>query len=180
MNKENQTEMVQIPQYVLDDSPILQEKLKQYQEAETRANKAIALVGTAEEVQQLRIQVKQELDLATVATADTRAQCELRLSEARDRADKILSDANHEALNVTAVADDLTGASQAMHEAASMKLQNARKLEAEVNDRAKLLDTREIQLANQSEELKQTTEQLLQEKSALVTVREEIDKILPR
>lgn len=174
----NSNNMVQIPKYILDDAPVLQKKIKAFEDAEARAKAATALVGTAEEIGHLRTQVDQELELATKETATARQDADAVRDHAQQAADKTLADANREALVVSFAAEGIVRDAQTALTSASDKMREASDLETELKSLEEFLKTKEALLSKESEELDQLKQQLLAEQSVLATVREEIDKVL--
>ena len=54
---------VRIPRFLIEDSPQLAKKMRDFEEAERRAKEAIAEVGPAEDIPRLRHEAKQEIEI---------------------------------------------------------------------------------------------------------------------
>ena len=170
--------MVHIPQYILDESPTLAKRLKNFQEAEDRAKKATELIGTAEEIAQLRDQAKVERDAADEASAETKEVCAKLVSEAIAEAEDIVEEARSQASDMTTSAENKLGIAQQIEDSAQLRAREAKRVEEAQNSVRNELDRRHIALELRSVELEEKQQQLLQEKSKLATVREQIESIL--
>lgn len=170
--------MVQIPRYILEDSPLLGKKLKEFQEAETRARDAIALVGKAEEIGQLRSQAKVERDAADAASAETKEECAKLISDAIAQAEDLVDEARSHADEIISGAETKLEVAQRTAESAQLKMREAQQTEQDATETKKRLEAAADQLARKSLELADLQTQLLQEKSTLATVREQINLIL--
>jgi hypothetical protein len=170
--------MVQIPRYILEDSPLLGKKLQAFQDAETRAKEAIALVGQAEEIGQLRSQAVAERNAADAASAETKEECAKLISNAIGQAEDLVNEARTQADELILGAETKLGRAQRVEENAQQMMgaaQEANRTHVAVGEaldrRSEGLDAREASVEEQQQ-------QLLKEKSKLATVREQIDSIL--
>jgi hypothetical protein len=170
--------MVQIPRFILEDPPLLEKKLQEFQAAETRARDAVALVGEAEEIGQLRSQAAAERDAADAASAETKEECAKLISDAIAQAEDLVNEARTQADELILGAETKLGRAQRVEENAQQAMNKAQEasrthvaLGDRLNRRTEALDIRETDLGEQQQ-------LLLQEKSKLATVREQIDSIL--
>lgn len=151
---------VSIPRFILEESPTLAKKFKDFEEAEERARKATEHIGSAEEVVQLRVQVDKELSDANAVSAQARtdaqetksvsiAEAARRVTEAeitskkmRERAEEVF----REATKVKADADSLMKESGAAATVMATTMKANESKEQQLQQRAADLDTREQEL----------------------------------
>jgi chromosome segregation ATPase len=170
--------MVTLPAYILEDSPRLAKRLDDLRQAEERAKEAIALIGEASQIEQLRAQAAAERDEQDRLTAETRKHCE-----------KITADAKREAADRVAKAQEEAAVLLESAHAQTVTAEEARvqasKVIAEAAQTHTDLQGREVSLLQEREslnklqlDLHEREQLLLDEKSKLATVREQIDTIL--
>jgi len=170
--------MVTLPAYLLEDSPRLAKRLDDLKEAEDRAKAAVALVGPANEITQLHAQAAAERDDQDRMSVQTRKDCaELVANAERQAAD--LVDVAHE------TAKSLTESAEKAVAAVDVAKADATRFIAEAAAKNDDLQRRETALLNEREalnklqlDLHEREQLLLDEKSKLATVREQIDTIL--
>ena len=172
------SDMVKIPRFLLEDSPLLGKKLQEFQAAEARARDAIALVGKAEEIGQLRSQAAAERDAADAASAETKEECARLISDAIAQAEDLVNEARNQADELIVGAETKLGAAQRIEENAQQITQKAQEVSRTQVAVGEALDRRTESLSVRETDLGEQQQLLLQEKSKLATVREQIDTIL--
>lgn len=170
--------MVTLPAYLLEDSPRLAKRLNDLQEAEERAKAAVALVGEAQEIGILRAQAVQERDAQDRISAETRKECEVLVANAERQAADLVDRARETAEGLLLRAQETEARSQQTTADASKVIAQAAETHAELQGReVALLQEREA-LNKLQLDLHEREQLLLDEKSKLATVREQIDTIL--
>ncbi len=170
--------MVTLPAYILEDSPRLAKRLDDLKAAEERARAAVALVGPANEIAQLRAQAATERDEQDQITNETRTHCEEITAKAKREAADIVSQARETAEGLLLEADAVVArARDTVADATTMKSEAAQ-LHADLQG-MQVASTAEREALNKLQlDLHEREQLLLEEKSKLATVREQIDTIL--
>ncbi len=169
---------MQIPRYILEDSPLLGKKLQAFQEAEARAKEAVALVGQAEEIGHLRSQAVAERDAADAASVETKEVCAKLVSDAITQAEDLVNEARTQADEMVLGAETKLGRAQRIEDDAQQAMGKAQELSRTHVAVAEALDRRSEGLDARGVILDDREQLLLKEKSKLATVREQIDSIL--
>ena len=169
---------VTLPAYLLEDSPRLAKRLETLQAAEERAKEAIALIGEANEIGQLRAQAAAERDEQDRLTADTREECEELLANAERQAANIVNQAQDKAEGLTESAEKAAAATRESVGNSDRARIDARLAIDELNVQKAAQDKEREVLNTLQVDLHQREQLLLDEKSKLATVREQIDTIL--
>ncbi|KKN76751.1 hypothetical protein LCGC14_0367220 [marine sediment metagenome] len=169
---------VTLPAYLLEDSPRLAKRLETLQAAEERAKEAIALIGEANEIGQLRAQAAAERDEQDRLTADTREECEELLANAERQAANIVNQAQDKAEGLTESAEKAAAATRESVGNSDRARIDARLAIDELNVQKAAQDKEREALNTLQVDLHQREQLLLDEKSKLATVREQIDTIL--
>jgi len=174
----SRNDLVQFPRYILEDSPILAKKLKDFQEAEERARKATELIGTAEEIEALREQAVTERDAADEASVETKEVCAKLVSEAIAEAEDIVEEAR-------STANDMIVSSETKLEKAEVVAENADTMMRDAQEASRVhvavkdaLDRKEESLDARKSSLEEQEQQLLKEKAKLAMVCEQIKSIM--
>ncbi len=161
------SDSVAIPRFVLEDSPKLAKKLKEFEAAQAAAIAATQLVGSAEEILNLRVQVDRELADANATSAKARqeadevksvaiaeaarrvTEAELTAKDMRERAKKTLEEAE----SVMATADSVMSESGIATKAAVALGEQLKAKDQLLQQRAADLDTREQELKENTAKL---------------------------
>ena len=170
--------MVRIPQYILEDSPILAKKLKDFQEAEERAKKATELIGTAEEIEALRDQAAVERDAADEASVETKEVCAKLVSDALAEAEDIVEEARSKAEGMVSSTETKLERAEVVAENADTMMRDAQesaRIHVSVKD---ALDRKEEALDARKASLEKQEQQLLKEKSKFAMVGEQIKLLM--
>lgn len=170
--------MVSIPAYILEDSPRLAKRLDDLRAAEERAKEAIALIGEASEIGQLRSQAAAERDEQDRLTAETRRHCEEITAKAKREAADIVNQARETAEGLAESAEKNISDAVVAQAQASKVIAEARKTHADLQGREVTLMAEREALNKLQLDLHEREQLLLDEKSKLATVREQIDTIL--
>ncbi len=170
--------MVSIPAYILEDSPRLAKRLDDLREAEERAKKAIALIGDASQIEQLRSQAAAERDEQDRLTAETRKHCEEVTANAKRQAADIVDRAREMAAGVIESAEKETAAAKKTVALADRAAIDARLAIDDLNVQKGAQDQEREALNKLQVDLHSREQLLLDEKSKLATVRERIAEIL--
>jgi chromosome segregation ATPase len=169
---------VTIPAYLLEDSPRLAKRLETLQAAEERAKEAIALIGEASEIAQLRAQAAAERDEQDRLTAETRKECDDLLAAAKAEAGRVVELARETSQDMLTAAEKTLAAADMARSEAQGDVAEAGSIRQELAARETALDSERTRLQHLEDEVVQTQQQLLQEKSELASVREQINTIL--
>ena len=92
---------VRIPRFVLEDSPKLAKKLKQFEDQQKKAREAAAVLGDINEIEGIKVQEKKARDDADKALAEALEKSEAIVEEARSQAQLIVDKATQEANRLT-------------------------------------------------------------------------------
>lgn len=156
----------------------LQNKIDQLKAAEESAREQVALAGPASEILQIRGEIDGLKELAEDNYNGAKADAEVLLETAREEAAQIVANAQAEAGRVTAAIEVRASSSEEAHNQAMAALASAEK-------ETRFLAQRADQLSNEREELDQReatldslNSELLQEKSQLASIREQISSVL--
>jgi hypothetical protein len=170
--------MVTLPAYLLEDSPRLAKRLEDLRAAEERAKEAIALIGDASQIEQLRAQAAAERDEQDRLTAETRKECEELLAFAKREATDIVDRARETAEGLLLRAQETEARSQQTTADASKVIAQAAETHADLQGREVSLMAEREALNKLQLDLHEREQLLLDEKSKLATVRERIAEIL--
>jgi cell division septum initiation protein DivIVA len=170
--------MVTIPAYLLEDSPRLTKRLDDLRAAEERAKDAISLIGEANEIGQLRAQAAAERDEQDRLTADTRKECEELLANAERQAANIVNQAQDKAEGLTESAEKAAAATRGIIGNSDRARIDARLAIDELNVQKAAQEKERESLNKLQVDLHEREQLLLEEKSKLATVREQIGTIL--
>ena len=171
-------EMVSLPRYLLEESPALAKKIQEFDDAQVRAAEAIALIGAADEIQGLLEQAKTERDAVDVASAAVRKNNIETIATAEGEAADILATAGREYDEKILSAESKLESARRVEESAQLKMNEAQAAEAVATAREINQERERLRLATRNDELEALSTQLLKEKSALATVREQIGEVL--
>ena len=171
-------EMVSLPRYLLEESPALAKKIQEFDDAQVRAAEAIALIGAADEIQGLLEQAKTERDAVDVASAAVRKNNIETIATAEAEAADILATAGREYDEKILSAESKLESARRVEESAQLKMNEAQAAEAVATAREINQERERLRLAARNDELEALSTQLLKEKSALATVREQIGAVL--
>ena len=170
--------MVTLPAYLLEDSPRLAKRLDDLQAAEARAKEAVALVGPANEIAQLRAQAAAERDDQDRLGVQARKDCAELIANAEAQAADIVDRARE-------TGEGLIESAERHAAAATEAAAEAQKIIQESVQRTGELEQQEAAQAKERGSLNQLQldlhereQLLLDEKSTLATVRERITEIL--
>lgn len=167
---------VRIPRFVLEDSPKLAKKLKQFEDQQQKAKEAAAVLGDVNEIGSIKAQAKQAREEADKNLAAANEECERLISEANEAAERIIDKATQEANRLTGEAqlkmDDADSVkaeadkvrSQASQDAGNVA-QIAKAAEAKeenLQKRAADLDARELSVQKEKEQLAKLSEHIRQ------------------
>ncbi len=170
--------MVTLPAYILEDSPRLAKRLDDLKAAEERAKSAISLIGEANEIAQLRAQAAAERDEQDRLTNETRTHCEEITAKAKREAADIVSQARETAEGLVESAEKKTAAADAAQVQGSKVIAEAAKTHVDLQGREVSVMAEREALNKLQLDLHEREQLLLDEKSKLATVREQIDTIL--
>ncbi len=169
---------ITIPEYVLQDSPRLAKRLDDLKAAEDRARAAVALVGPANEIAQLRAPAATERDEQDRITNEPRTHCEEITAKAKREAADIVSQARETAEGLVESAEKEAAVARENVANADRARIDARLAIDELNVQ-KAVQEKEREALNKLQlDLHEREQLLLDEKSKLATVREQIDTIL--
>lgn len=171
-------EMVSLPRYLLEESPALAKKMQEFEDAQVRAQEAIALIGAADEIQGLLEQAKTERDAADAASAAVKVSNIKVLATAEAEASDIRDEAQRQFDERILAAESKLESARRVEESAQLKMNEAQAAEAVATAREINQERERLRLATLSDELETLSTQLLKEKSALATVREQIGEVL--
>ncbi len=171
-------EMVSLPRYLLEESPALAKKIQEFDDAQVRAAEAIALIGAADEIQGLLEQAKTERDAVDVASAAVRKNNIQTIATAEAEAADIREDAQRLFDEKILSAESKLESARRVEESAQLKMNEAQAAEAVATAREINQERERLRLAARNDELEALSTQLLKEKSALATVREQIGEVL--
>ena len=170
--------MVSIPAYILEDSPRLAKRLETLHAAEERAKEAIALIGDASEIGQLRSQAAAERDEQDRLTAETRRHCEEITAKAKREAADIVNQARETVEGLTESAEKAAAATRESVGNSDRARIDARLAIDELNVQRVAQEQERESLNKLQVDLHEREQLLLEEKSKLATVREQIGTIL--
>jgi hypothetical protein len=171
-------DFIRVPRFILEDSPQLAKKLKGFEDAQERANEALALVGEAEAIPRLRAQVEQELNEAEEAHAHTRAECERLISEASEAARSKVEGADVTAKELVRQAEAKLAQAEASRLGAKT-LENANKHDMEILvARKSEYDHKDEALQQRADALAKQEQELTGEKTRIAELRDLISKAL--
>ena len=171
-------EMVSLPRYLLEESPALAKKIQEFDDAQVRAQEAIALIGAADEIQGLLEQAKATRDATDVAAGVAKRERERLLASVTEEAEEILTTAQREFDEKALSAESKLESARRVEESAQLKMNEAQAAEAVATAREINQERERLRLAARNDELEALSTQLLKEKSALATVREQIGEVL--
>ncbi len=170
---------VNVPRFLLEDSPQLAKKIRDFEDLERRAAEATATIGDVGEIASIKGQAKQARDEADAelakqkeVTAHARAECERLISEATATASNGIAKAEIEAKRLTESAHaEMNEANAAMSEAQRLE-QAAKAAQSDADVQKKFLQQKADALVDREQELTETKEQFAR-------LRELIQKNLP-
>lgn len=170
--------MVTLPAYLLEDSPRLAKRLDDLQAAEARAKEAVALVGPANEIAQLRAQAAAERDDQDRLGVQARKDCAELIASAERQAADLVDVAHETAKSLTESAEKAVADADVARVQASKVIAEAATTHADIQGREVSLMAEREALNKLQLDLHEREQLLLDEKSKLATVRERITEIL--
>jgi regulator of protease activity HflC (stomatin/prohibitin superfamily) len=170
-------DMIQLPKYLVEDSPRLVDRMKAFEEGHQKAIDAAKLLGDVEDIPRLKKEAAAEADKQSVLTREAKEAAKKIISGAEGEATEIFAAAETEAEKLIADAKEMTARSEEVNKAAIKVSQTTVERLRQVEKREKDLADGWEKLMTQEENLDSLKTQLLQEKSKLASVREHVDQI---
>ncbi len=169
---------VQLPRYLIEDSPRLAARMKAFEEAHEKAVNAAKTLGDIEDIPRLREEAAADAERQSALTRYAKEQCDQQISNAEEKAAQIVADAETEANRRELAALEMTAAAKAVKTEAESDKKGVAEGAAEVVRWREEIYAVQKALDQRSADLDSQETQLLQEKSQLETVREQIDQLL--
>jgi len=163
---------------LLANPALLQKRIDQLDAAQQKAQAVIDRVGPIEDIEQTRAQVEGELSKQKEATRQAHEECERLIAEAGESARSIVEKATQEANSLVSQEKDRAAKTEAAHAEALSRLATAKKESEYLDQREKALTADREALTARESDLDDRDSLLLQEKSKLATVREQINAVL--
>ncbi len=169
---------VNIPRFLLEDSPVLAQRIKKFEGARDKALAAVALAGKAENIASLEEKASAELDKQEQITRDACAESERLIAGATAEAARITERAQSKAEQLTgAVNQKLSEAEQQRSDAAEIRKKENGKAEQVASQQA-AVDAKEQSLNQRAAELDQRVQELVTEKAKFADLGEHIKSAL--
>lgn len=156
----------------------LQAKIDQLKAAEESARKQIDLAGPASEILQMRADIDGLKELAEDNYNGAKADAESLVERAREEAAQIVADAKADAERVSTAIQARAVESENAQNEAMATLAAAKKEETFLAQRAGQLSNERGALDVREADLDSLNSELLQEKSQLASIREQINSVL--
>ena len=163
---------------LLRNPEAVQKRVEQLEAVESKANAAVALVGPAEEIPRLREAAQRADREAGAALSEAKRQAESLVEEAEQKARDIVADAEAEKSQIELAAFETKGEADAVRAEAEEDRRGVAEGAAEVVRNRNEITSVQNALDQRAADLDSEQNQLLQEKSKLATVREQIDQFL--
>jgi len=163
---------------LLADPERLANHIGQLKTAEESARSQIALAGPASEILQLREKTGQLHDEAVETLSAAHGEAQTIVEQAQSEAEQIIDDAARVAKDIDSKIQRRATLSEEVHQEAQRKLAKANTELGFLDQRARNLSNEREELDEREADLDNLNTQLLQEKSKLATVREQIENIL--
>jgi cell division septum initiation protein DivIVA len=172
------SDFVRVPRFLFEDSPQLAKKVADFEELQSKAQEAAAVIGDVSEIGIIKEQAKQARAEADTALAEALEKSEAIVEEAKTQAQLIVEKSTQEA-------DALTAEAQSLHDREKLALTRAESTVAAVESekrtneaRAGELDGREASLQQKADALDTRANELKGKEDQLVKVRELINTVV--
>ena len=163
---------------VLEDPEGFKKRLEQLEKAESNLQETIKLVGPAENIPRLHEAAAAAKSEATKTLREAQEEAESLVEEAEQKARDIVANAEAEKSRIELAAFETKGEADAVRAEAADDRRGVDEAMAEVvRNRNEILAV-QTSLDRRAADLDSQQNQLLQEKSKLATVREQIDQFL--
>lgn len=169
---------LRVPRFLIEDSPVLAKKIRDFEDLQRRAAEAAATLGDVSEIGGIKAQAKktrEEADVELVKqkelTEHSRAECDRLIAEATATASRKVTEAQAAAQDLVAKADEVSATANA-------KMAEARRVGQAATTAQNKVDAQANELQQKADDLARREQELVEEKNKLAQLRDLIPQYI--